>query len=154
MAKIRALILATAAAPLLAACGVRAPEPVHPSWEPVFGHYAFAGALAGTNPVSVSGTLSFGPEGFYLSSTHGSCRERLGSPWVAPNVRVSCPGIHVGFRLVEGNAPEEGIATVTVQQTRQTQRCRVNADGTQTCTTLEEQVDVPTEVRIQVRRTG
>jgi hypothetical protein len=139
---------------LLAACGVRAPAAVHPSWEPTFGLYAFEGALTGRTPVTVSGTLSLGPEGFYLSSTHGSCRERLGSPWAGPNVGVSCPGIRVGFRLAEGNMPEDGTATVTVQQIRERQQCKLNADGTQVCITVEDQVEVPVEVRIQVRRSG
>ena len=88
---------------LLAACGVRAPATVHPSWEPTFGAYAFEGSLTGRNAVTVSGTLSLGPEGFYLSSTHGSCRERLGHAWVAPNVGGSCPRIRVGFRLADGS---------------------------------------------------
>ncbi len=139
---------------LLAACGVRAPATVHPSWEPTFGGYVFEGSLTGRNPVTVSGTLSLGPEGFYLSSTHGSCRERLGRVWVAPNVGVSCPRIRVGFRLADGSVPEDGTARVTVQQIRERQVCKTNADGTQSCITVEEQVEVPVEVRIQVRRSG
>ncbi|HSW31753.1 MAG TPA: hypothetical protein VLH75_19880 [Longimicrobiales bacterium] len=139
---------------LLAACGVRAPATVHPSWEPTFGVYAFEGSHSGRAPVTVSGTLSLGSEGFYLSSNHGSCRERLGRMWVAPNVGVACPGIRVGFRLAEGNVPEDGTARVTVQQIQERQVCKVNADGTQSCITVEEQVEVPVDVRIQVRRSG
>ena len=133
---------------------MRAPATVHPSWEPTFGLYAFEGSLSARTPVTVSGTLSLGPEGFYLSSNHGSCRERLGSPWVAPNVGVSCPGIRVRFRLADGSVPEDGTARVTVQQIRERQVCKTNADGTQACITVEEQVEVPVEVRIQVRRSA
>lgn len=138
----------------LAGCGGRAPEAVHPSWDPTFGQYVFEGSRTGVSPLTVSGTLTLGPEGFYLSSTHGSCRERLPRAWVAPRVAVSCPGIRVAFRLVEGTLPEDGAATVTVQQIQPRQHCRVNSDGTQTCITVEERVDVLVDVRIQVRRTG
>ncbi|MHB1191903.1 MAG: hypothetical protein ACYC6F_02560 [Longimicrobiales bacterium] len=146
--------LSTVAVALLAACGVRAPATVHPSWEPTFGEYVFEGSLSARTPVTVSGTLSLGPEGFYLSSNHGSCRERLGRVWVAPNVGVSCPRIRVGFRLADASVPEDGTARVTVQQIQERQVCKTNTDGTQSCITVEEQVEVPVEVRIQVRRSG
>jgi hypothetical protein len=152
--ELRTLVLTTVVAPLLAACGVRAPAPAHPSWEPTFGQYVFEGLLVGRLPVTVSGTLTVGPEGFSLSSTHGSCRERLSRPWVAPWVSVSCPGIRLVFRLAGEGPFEDGTATVTVQQTQESQHCTYNADGTQRCITREERVDAPTEVHIQVRRSG
>lgn len=147
-------LLAVLSLVTLAGCGLRAPDSAHPSWEPTFGSYVFEGSESGQPAVTVSGTLSLGTDGFYLSSNHGSCRERLTRPWVGPGVTVSCPGIRVGFRLSEGTLPEDGTATVTVQQIRERQHCRPNADGTQSCITVEERVDVPVELRIQVRRQG
>lgn len=139
---------------LLCACGGRAPQAVHSSWEPTFGQYVFEGSLVGRAPVTVSGTLTLGPEGFSLSSTHGSCRERLSRPWVAPWVSVSCSGIRLAFRLAGEGPIEDGTATVTLQQTQEGQHCTLNADGTQRCITVEQRVDAPTEVRIHVRRQG
>ena len=55
---------------------------------------------------------------------------------------------------MDGSVPEDGTARVTVLQIRERQVCKTNPDGTQSCITVEEQVEVPVEVRIQVRRSG
>ncbi|NJD19497.1 MAG: hypothetical protein FIA95_09490, partial [Gemmatimonadetes bacterium] len=130
-------VLAMLSLAALAACGARAPATLHTSWEPLLGLYAFEGRLAGRSPVSVSGTLTLESQGYYVSSTHGSCRERLDRPWVGPGVTVSCPGIRVSFRFSEGQVPEEGVATVTVQRISDRQECRTRPDGQQVCVTVE-----------------
>jgi len=138
---------------LVAACGgVRAPVPVHPSWEPVFGTYEFTGSVAGRSPLSVVGTLRLDGEGYRLGSSHGSCHDRLERLWVGPEFGAGCEGIRVTFRQAEGGVAEEGKASVAVQESREREECRTNANGERVCITVEDVVTVWRELRLQVRR--
>jgi len=140
---------------LAAACGgIRAPAPVHPSWEPLFGIYEFTGSAVGHSPLSVVGTLRLDAEGYRLGSSNGSCHDRLERPWVGPEFGAACDGIRVVFRQVDGGVAEEGKAIVTVQELREREECRTNANGQVVCHTVEDIVTVQREVRLQVRRLG
>ena len=136
-----------------ASCGgIRAPAPVHPSWEPLFGAYEFTGSVAGRSPLSVVGTLLIDAEGYRLGTSHGSCHDRLERPWVGPEFGAGCEEIRVSFRQVEGGVAEEGNASVAVQEPRERKECRTNANGETICITVEDRVTVWRELRLQVRR--
>jgi len=140
---------------LVAACGgIRAPAPVHPSWEPLFGIYEFTGSLPGDSPVPITGSLQLGPDGYQLSSNHGTCHDRLERLWVGKEFGAACENIQVTFREIGGGVAEEGRALVTVLESREREVCRTNANGERVCIPVEEQVPVRHEARLQVRRLG
>lgn len=146
---------AASALVLLAACGgVQAPETVHPSWEPLFGLYEFVGTVPASSPIPVSGSLLLGPDGYQLTSNHGTCHDRLDRLWVGPEFGAGCENIRVTFRHLEGGVAEEGRAAVTVLESREREECRTNANGVRVCITIEEQVPVRHEARLRVRLLG
>lgn len=140
---------------LVAACGgVQAPATVHPSWEPLFGLYEFTGTTPGPSPIPVTGSLQLGPEGYQLTSNHGTCHDRLDRLWVGPEFGAGCKDIRVTFRHVEGGVAEDGRATVTALESREREECRTNANGERVCITVEVQIRVAHEARLRVRLLG